>query len=275
MKNNALLPIGSVAKLFHISVSTLRHYEKTGLVIPEYTDPSSGYRYYGARQFEILNTIRYLRELDMPLIEIADFLKNRDVELIEEKLLKQKEAVIEKYRTLKRIEKKIDNRISCIETAKTAELGKIELTVLPESRIVWIEDSLKIGESADLEAPIRRLDTSDAEAVVFLGKVGVAVSAEHLLNYQFTSYDGIFLILDREDIYLDETRTLEETECVRIRFRGSHSQSPQEYKKLLRYMDEHNLTVNGFSREITLIDYGITNDINKFVTEISIPIKHL
>jgi len=275
MKNNALLPIGSVAKLFHISVSTLRHYEKTGLAIPEYTDPSSGYRYYGARQFEILNTIRYLRELDMPLIEIADFLKNRDVELIEEKLLKQKEAVIEKYRTLKRIEKKIDNRISCIETAKTAELGKIELTVLPESRIVWIEDSLKIGESADLEAPIRRLDTSDAEAVVFLGKVGVAVSAEHLLNYQFTSYDGIFLILDREDIYLDETRTLEETECVRIRFCGSHSQSPQEYKKLLGYMDEHNLTVNGFSREITLIDYGITNDINKFVTEISIPIKHL
>lgn len=275
MKNNALLPIGSVAKLFHISVSTLRHYEKTGLVIPEYTDPSSGYRYYGARQFEILNTIRYLRELDMPLIEIADFLKNRDVELIEEKLLKQKEAVIEKYRTLKRIEKKIDNRISCIETAKTAELGKIELTVLPESRIVWIEDSLKIGESADLEAPIRRLDTSDAEAVVFLGKVGVAVSSEHLLNYQFTSYDGIFLILDREDIYLDETRTLEETECVRIRFCGSHSQSPQEYKKLLGYMDEHNLTVNGFSREITLIDYGITNDINKFVTEINIPIKHL
>ena len=32
------------------------------------------------------------------------------------------------------------------------------------------------------------------------------------------------------------------------------------------------MTITGFSREITLIDYGITNDTRKFVTEISIPV---
>ena len=62
-----LLPIGAVAKQFHLSVSTLRHYEDRGLVIPERVDSETGYRYYGPRQFEILNTIRYLRALDMPL----------------------------------------------------------------------------------------------------------------------------------------------------------------------------------------------------------------
>lgn len=91
-----LFSIGDVAKLFHISVSSLRHYEDVGLLTPEHIDSDSGYRYYSARQFEVLNTIRYLRALDIPLSEIADFLGNRDVERIEEKLRQQKEAVIAK-----------------------------------------------------------------------------------------------------------------------------------------------------------------------------------
>lgn len=80
MKKGELFQIGEIAKMFHLSVGSLRHYEKIGLISPEYTDKKTGYRYYSARQFEILNTIRYLRVLDMSLEQIEDFLKNRDVE---------------------------------------------------------------------------------------------------------------------------------------------------------------------------------------------------
>ena len=62
-----LFQIGDVAKMFRISVGSLRHYEQAGLLKPEYIDENSGYRYYSTRQFEVLNTIRYLRLLDMPL----------------------------------------------------------------------------------------------------------------------------------------------------------------------------------------------------------------
>ena len=94
MDKEQLFSIGEVAKLFHMSVSSLRHYESLGLLSPEYINPDSGYRYYSTRQFEVLNTLRYLRALDMPLPEIADFLQNRDVETIEQKLRQQK-AVVE------------------------------------------------------------------------------------------------------------------------------------------------------------------------------------
>ena len=33
------------------------------------------------------------------------------------------------------------------------------------------------------------------------------------------------------------------------------------------------MTVNGFSREITLIDDGLSRDESQFVTEISIPVR--
>ena len=61
MSRNDLFAIGEVAKLFHISVSTLHHYERIGLLKPAYVSSDSHYRYYRAEQFEILNTIRYLR----------------------------------------------------------------------------------------------------------------------------------------------------------------------------------------------------------------------
>lgn len=203
-----LFSIGDVAKLFHLSVSSLRHYENVGLITPEYTDPDSGYRYYGARQFEVLNTIRYLRALDMPLAEIADFLGNRDVCRMEEKLLYQKRKVIEKQNELRR-------------------------------------------------------------------KVGVGITPENLQNGCFDRYDGIFLILDDEDRFDGETTELAETVCATVRFRGSHAEAPAQYQKLLTYIAANELDICGFSREITMIDYGLTNDTDKFVTEIAVPVKHI
>ena len=39
MENKKLFQIGDVAKMFHISVGSLRRYEQAGLLKPEYTDP--------------------------------------------------------------------------------------------------------------------------------------------------------------------------------------------------------------------------------------------
>ena len=64
MEKQELFRIGEIARMFSISVGSLRHYEKLGLIRPEYTDPDSGYRYYGVQQFERLNTIRYLRAIE-------------------------------------------------------------------------------------------------------------------------------------------------------------------------------------------------------------------
>lgn len=273
MDKQNLFSIGDVAKLFHLSVSSLRHYEDVGLITPEYISPDSGYRYYGARQFEVLNSIRYLRALDMPLTEIADFLSNRDVERMEEKLLLQKQTVIAKQKELKRIERKIDNRLKMIADAQNSVFDTVELTRKSKCRMVWVDDSLKICGFLDMEAPMRRLEQEQAEAVIFLGKVGVGITPKNLERGAFDGYDGIFLILDEEDRFEGETASLPETLCVTIRFHGSHTDAPTQYKKLLAYIADHNLKISGFSREITMIDYGLTNDLSKFVTEISIPVE--
>lgn len=268
-----LFSIGDMAKLFHLSVSSLRHYETVGLLKPERIDPDTGYRYYSTRQFEVLNTIRYLRALDLPLREIDDFLQNRDIDRMEEKLRQQKAAVMEKQQELQRIARKIDNRLQQLSLVQTAVLDKIELVQTPSCRMVWMEDSLKINDSLDMETPVGRLLRFDAEAVIFLGKIGVGISAAHLQQGCFSQYNGVFLVLDAEDRFQGETLLLPETTCVRIRFRGSHPEAPRQYEKLLEYIHAHQLRITGFSREITMVDEGLTHDTEKFLTEISIPVQ--
>lgn len=98
------------------------------------------------------------------------------------------------------------------------------------------------------------------------------ISVSSLRLGQTHGYDGIFLMLDSEDIYDDETVILPESLCARLRFRGSHAQAPEQYDKLLCYIRESCFEIAGFSRETTLIDYGVTNDVRRFVTEICIPV---
>ena len=171
------------------------------------------------------------------------------------------------------IEQKINHRLNWLRDAQSEPLDTVSLIELPSCRIAWVDVPLKVDGSLDMEVPIRKLDQSDAEAVVFLGKVGLGISAEHLQQSKVNRYDSIFLILDQEDIYTGETITLPKALCVRLRFRGSHIEAPAHYEKLLDYITKEQIQIVGFSREITLIDYGITNDSEKFVTEICIPVK--
>lgn len=275
MKKNELFKIGEIAKMFHLSVGTLRHYEKNGLIKPAYTDEMSGYRYYSTQQFECLNTIRYLRTLDMPLEEIKEFLENRNITNIQLMLKNQRERVIEKQRELERIEKKINNRLRYLDDALNSEFNKIVMKEISEKRIVWLKNNLEIKTYIDnnFETSIRKLEQNQQETAVFLGKIGLGISKEKLLQKSYKSYDRIFLILDDEDNYNGNVEVLPKEMNVIIRFCGIHKDAQKYYQKMSKYIEENNLEITGFSKEISMIDYGITNDTNKFVTEIQIPIK--
>lgn len=272
MDKDSLFSIGDVAKMFHLSVGSMRHYENLGILIPEYVDPQTNYRYYSPRQFEILNTVRYLRTLDMPLPQIADFLKNRDIDVIEDKLLNQKQQVIQKKKELEIIERKIDNRLHQIRDARDSELNVIKVFTAPPCRLIRINDSLRLKNQTDIEKTVSKLSANEDEPMVFLGKVGVGISEENLCAQRYEKYDYAFLVLDDEDKYSAEVEYMTETLCVSIRFCGVHSDAPFYYRRLADYIKNNGLRISGFSREITMIDYGITSDTEKFVTEINIPV---
>lgn len=272
MDKSSLFSIGEISKMFHLSAGSLRHYEALGILAPEYVDPQTNYRYYSARQFEILNTVRYLRALDMPLPQIADFLKNRDIDVIEEKLLMQKHRVMQKKKELETVEKKIYNRLSQIRDAQNSELDVIKLSLEPPCRLIKIKNSTRLKSLEAIETSVSKISESEDEPVVFLGKVGFGISEENIANGIFDRYDCVFLVIEDEDNYSGEVENLPEALCVSVRFCGVHNDAALRYEQLTEYMKNNDLRAAGFSREITLVDYGMTNDTKKFVTEIKIPV---
>lgn len=103
--------------------------------------------------------------------------------------------------------------------------------------------------------------------------MGVGISKEKLMKRQFEQYDSVFLVLDEEDRYEGSIEERPEEQCVSIRFCSSHKEAGERYEKLMEYLEKEKLQAADFSREITMIDYGITNNTDKFVTEICISVK--
>ena len=233
-----LLRIGEVARLFNLSVGTLRHYEQMGLLEPAYVDAASGYRYYGARQLSTLNTISHLRVLDLPLAQIREFVTTRDVDLMQRQLAQQQELIECKRRELERVSRKIDNRLALLRGALDAELDTIYEVNAPELRCAVLRERVNPTDAYALEWQIRQLQKGQHETFVFLGNLGVGIAAR----------------------------------CLTVSFRGTHGQAAPHYERLLDYMYEHNLAPAGPSREIALIDDIISDDPATYVTQITVPV---
>lgn len=68
--------IGEFSRLARVTIETLRHHDAMGLLAPVHVDPTTGYRYYSARQLVQLNRILSLKELGFSLEEIRRILQD-------------------------------------------------------------------------------------------------------------------------------------------------------------------------------------------------------
>ena len=80
-KKSGLLTIGQFAAMHGINKKTLMWYDEIGLFKPAAINPENGYRCYNYHQSPVLETILLLRELDVSVPEIQDFMKNRSAEI--------------------------------------------------------------------------------------------------------------------------------------------------------------------------------------------------
>lgn len=72
--------IGELAKYQKISKQTLIFYDKIGLFQPDYVNPENGYRYYSAKQLDLLDTILIMKKIGFSLEDIKQYMKTRNIE---------------------------------------------------------------------------------------------------------------------------------------------------------------------------------------------------
>ena len=107
---------GEFARLCNVKKQTLFHYDDIGILSPEVVG-ENGYRYYSYTQLEIFSTISMLKELDMPLAEIKDYLDHRSPQAFLELLEQQKKEVDEKIKELQWLKRFIHTKMGLTKAA--------------------------------------------------------------------------------------------------------------------------------------------------------------
>lgn len=104
--------IKETAKLSGVSVRTLHHYDRIGLLVPHKGD--NGYRYYDDRDIDRLQQICFYKYLGFSLKEIARLLLNPQKDNLS--VLKQQRVLLEKEkRRLLRLIDTLDQSISALQ----------------------------------------------------------------------------------------------------------------------------------------------------------------
>jgi DNA-binding transcriptional MerR regulator len=102
-----MLKIGEFARLSQVSMKTLRHYDRLGLLRPSQIDRESGYRLYEMEQLAVMMRIQALKDCGFALEAIGEMLQTYDMKAIEalltQRVTEQEQIVADEQARLQRL----------------------------------------------------------------------------------------------------------------------------------------------------------------------------
>lgn len=265
-----LFRIGKISKLYGISVDTLRHYEKMDILKPEQIS-DSGYRYYSNRQICKLNIIRTLREMDVSLPEIRDFMIDRTLEKSEQLIDFQLKTLHEKQKQLEQLKKELEHRQHYLMKARQiTETGIVELKTLPGRRSRNLERETSVAWDIDrIHKEIETKIVGQKLSYFAWGRAGAIISKADFNDSNYLKYSSSF-IFDKEGDHI-----IPKGDYLCVHFRGQYSSAivNKYYSLIKRSMSGQGLVINGDAVEIYKLDIHETENEQEFLTEIQVPVK--
>lgn len=268
-KKSKLLTIGQFAALHGINKKTLMWYDEIGLFKPAVINPENGYRCYNYHQSALLETILMLRELDVSINEIQDFMKNRSAENLKA-LLDEKIAGLDTQIThLKAVRQTLCNYQQNMENLLTLDLSAINIIHKEEHCLVTVNIDREISYDKEVEMitaetqkyQLRRLHDAS---------YGTMISVESLYKKEFDNYSNLFI----EIPFPIQKTGLHIQPCgnyLRTFYKGDWAKMWEKYEEILHYAKEHRLKLTGFSYEM-IINENVTDSMEDYIVQIEIPV---
>ncbi|WP_002149204.1 MerR family transcriptional regulator [Bacillus cereus] len=270
---NKRFTIGEMAKMHNIAESTLRYYDEKGIFHPSIVDQQTKYRYYTIDQFSLLDTIKFLRQLNIPLKEIKKYIDERNPSYALNLLEKQQEMMLKKQREIEYALAKMQHKIHLMKKATKSEANQIIFKKIPKRKITAIAvapntmDDMFEYYIHSLQKNMKQIDNS-----LFSGDIGVTVSKKALIQNEFQAYNSVFILLDYMPFQVHTSDEIKEGIFACSYHHGSYEETDETYTKLLKHIDKEGYEVCGDAIEIALIDWSVTENPKEQVTEIQIPV---
>ncbi|MER5704575.1 MerR family transcriptional regulator [Micromonospora sp. NPDC002296] len=141
--------IGELARASGLTISALRFYDRSGVLVPALVDPVTGYRWYADDQVAPARLVAGLRRVGMPLAEIAAAVRHRAEPAVVRRLLdghlrRLEDGLADARRELSRVRALIDPEENPMTT--TLALSRVDLAAAI--------DAVRFAVGADPEMPM-------------------------------------------------------------------------------------------------------------------------
>jgi len=263
------LTIGDFSRVTFLSVKTLRHYHRAGLLEPADVDPVTGYRRYTSAQIPIAQVIRRFRDLDMPLDDIGRVLQAPDQttrsELIAAHLTRLEETLAETQCAVASLRHLLEHpSLSAViehRWVPVTPAAAITATVNVGDLVAWYHGA--IGEIQG---------TLSAQDIVVSGPPGGIYANELFADERGDATVFFPVIGEFRPVGRVGPMSVPGAELAVITHSGSHDDLDRSYGALATYVSEHALAVDGLIRECYVVGPNDTDDESAWRTEIGWPI---
>lgn len=272
MKENNIkyFSTGEFAKLCKVHKKTLFHYDEINLFKPEKV-MENGYRYYSEYQLEAFNVIYTLKDIGMSLKEIKKFMDKRNPQNIIELFQYETNEIEKEINRLKRKQEIISNKIKIINEGENRK-NHIFLEHQNEEYLILSNTIDNTKYPYDIKTYIEHLDYCYSNDLNIGYPVGSIKNKSNLKSSNPYEYS----------YYFTKTNKNSNTENIVVKpagtylvgyLKGYYDKAPILYERLLKYINENNLTIIGYAYEDVLIDEVAVKNIDDYILKVSIQVK--
>lgn len=269
-----VLSISELAKLKNITSETLRHYDRIGLLKPDYVD-QKGYRYYSIRQYERLGTILELRKIGMSLNEIQEYFNNRNfqksITMLEEYQSKFEKKLLEMQALNETLMQKLDFLRSLDELPKMETVFEEEFPVR-----YMVTFGKECGDREEHAMAFTRLENYIKEKIPIIASDRVGVFADERLLIPDKKLIPAVPMLLVSPKYADDTylKRIPSGKYVCMYYKnGILEKYDPSFEIIKAYIRDKGYEIAGDIFQIYKIDVTLTNDPEETVLELQIPVR--
>lgn len=273
INKNKLFTIGQFSAIHGVTKKTLMWYDEINLLKPDVIG-ENGYRYYTYAQSTTLETILMLRELNVSIKEIQEFMCNLSANNMEQLLREKIKEVEHSITKLKNIRQILVSRRQDMMNLLHIDLSEISIVEKKRCYLATIPITEENKESEISDREIENVIQETKKHKVHRlhdSTYGAMISIKNLYQNNFNKYYALYIEipypLSKKGLHLQPAGKYLRAFC-----KGDWSKLSNRYKEILDYAEKHGLSLIGYSYEIGINETVIDN-INDYITQIEIPIK--
>ena len=273
MAKNIRLTIGEFSRYCGVTVKTLRHYERMGLLVPNEVDEWTRYRYYDVAQMQQLNGILRLKEMGFSLEEVRELLDEGthkpSVKQLEEKI-KQVEQLLKNLQDRLILLRRMADSQAKIDTA-----GRIFVQRLPE--IVVASHRQVLAKRSDLTALCAHVLGPEIQRIGCKRSLPIySFVIEHDEEYKTTDVDTEYCEQAEEMMpaprLIQFKRLPEIPMAVCMKCYGSYQHWYEQKAELFDYIEKQGYQICGRHRRQYVEGAWNQKDPEKWLTIIQVPV---